>query len=162
MFRHLLSVFCRGAHFEHGRSKREIAGIINASPSTVSEYVARAKLAGLTSPLPADCNDAALEQLLSPPSEPSSVRRPAQAWLTVHDELRRKGVTLELLWQEHKAEQPGGYQRLQAGLWLWEKQNELLTGPTGVGKTWLAGALAHQACRMGRSAYYVRLPRLLD
>lgn len=54
------------------------------------------------------------------------------------------------------------YQRLLAGLWLQEKQNVLLTGPTGVGKTWLACALAHQACRMGRSAYYVRLPRMLD
>jgi IS30 family transposase len=32
-------------HFEHGRSKREIARIINVSPSTVSDYVARAKLA---------------------------------------------------------------------------------------------------------------------
>ncbi|WP_308410572.1 ATP-binding protein [Janthinobacterium sp. ROICE36] len=44
------------------------------------------------------------------------------------------------------------YQRLLAGLWLSEKQNVLLTGPTGIGKTWLACALAHQACRMDRSA----------
>lgn len=54
------------------------------------------------------------------------------------------------------------FQRLLAGQWLREKQNVLLTGPTGVGKTWLACTLAHQACRQGYSAYYVRLPRLLD
>ena len=53
-------------------------------------------------------------------------------------------------------------QRLLGGRWLAEQQNVLLTGPTGVGKTWLACALANQACRMGHSALYVRLPRLLD
>jgi len=42
-----------------------------------------------------------------------------------------------------------------------ERLNILLTGPTGVGKTWLACALTHQACREGFSALYLRLPRLL-
>ena len=97
-------------HFEQGRSKREIARIINVSPSTVSDYVARARLAGLSPPFPPGCDDAVLERLLFPPSEPSSVQRPAPAWPTVHKELRRKGVTLELLWQEYKCEQPEGFQ----------------------------------------------------
>jgi transposase len=97
-------------HFEHGRSKREIARIISASPTTVSDYLARAKVAGLGFPLPPELDDAALERRLFPPSEPSSVKRPTPSWAAVHNELRRKGVTLELLWQEYKAEQPDGLQ----------------------------------------------------
>lgn len=97
-------------HFEHDRSKREIARIIGASPTTVSDYLARAKLAGLRYPLPEGLDEGALERLLFPPSEPSSVQRPAPDWQRVHNELRRKGVTLELLWQEYKAEQADGFQ----------------------------------------------------
>ena len=54
------------------------------------------------------------------------------------------------------------FTRLITGQWLIEKHNVLLTGPTGCGKTWLGCTLAHQACRQGYSALYVRLPRLLD
>ena len=50
---------------------------------------------------------------------------------------------------------------LLGGRWLAEHLNCLITGPTGVGKTWVACALAQQACRLGYSARYVRLPRLL-
>jgi DNA replication protein DnaC len=45
--------------------------------------------------------------------------------------------------------------------WLKEHHNVLIIGPTGVGKTYLACALAHKACREGYSALYFRLPRLL-
>jgi DNA replication protein DnaC len=46
--------------------------------------------------------------------------------------------------------------------WLTEKQNLIVTGPTGTGKSFLACAFVERACRSGFSAYYVRAPRLLQ
>ena len=46
--------------------------------------------------------------------------------------------------------------------WVRERHNVLITGPTGIGKTWLACALGHQACREGWTVLYLRLPRLLQ
>jgi DNA replication protein DnaC len=51
---------------------------------------------------------------------------------------------------------------LAHGEWVERAHTILIVGPTGVGKTWLACALAQRACRMGRSALYARLPRLLE
>jgi DNA replication protein DnaC len=44
--------------------------------------------------------------------------------------------------------------------WISERNNLLLTGPTGAGKTYIACALAQKACRQGLTALYLRLPRL--
>jgi DNA replication protein DnaC len=46
--------------------------------------------------------------------------------------------------------------------WIKEHHNVIIIGPTGVGKTYLACALAHKACREGYGALYFRLPRLLQ
>lgn len=52
------------------------------------------------------------------------------------------------------------FKQLATGRWIEEHQNLLITGPCGVGKTWLACALGQKACRDGKSALYHRLPRL--
>jgi len=52
-------------------------------------------------------------------------------------------------------------ERLIQGQWLKDRRNLIVTGPTGVGKTFIASALAFEACRGRRSAKYFRTPRLL-
>jgi DNA replication protein DnaC len=52
--------------------------------------------------------------------------------------------------------------QLASGQWIKEANNLMIIGPTGVGKTYLACALAHKACQLDYSALYFRLPRLLQ
>jgi DNA replication protein DnaC len=52
------------------------------------------------------------------------------------------------------------FQHLTAGRWIAERRNVLVTGPCGIGKSWLSCALAHKACRDGYTVHYARVPRL--
>ena len=52
------------------------------------------------------------------------------------------------------------FQRLATGGWVEARQNLIIEGPTGVGKSWLACALGHRACRDNHSVLYQRIPRL--
>jgi DNA replication protein DnaC len=54
------------------------------------------------------------------------------------------------------------FAKLATGEWIGRRQDLLITGKTGTGKSWLACALGHKACRDDRSVLYYRVPRLLD
>ena len=97
-------------YFAAALSVRAIARSLGVSSSTVGDYLRRAEVAGLEWPLPDSVDDAGLERRLFPAPPPSGTSRPLPAWSEVHQELRRKGVTLSLLWQEYKETHPEGLQ----------------------------------------------------
>ena len=94
----------------NGLSMREIAASLGVGQSTLSDYLKRAARAGLVWPLPEALTDAALEAMLFQPMGGATRRVHAQPdWPTIHRELRRKDVTLALLWEEYRAAHPDGY-----------------------------------------------------
>lgn len=94
-----------------GLSDRQIAQSLRISRPTVAGYLRRVTAAGLSWPLPEDLGDEALERrLFATPATPPAFNRPLPDWALVHQELKRKGVTLVLLWQEYKATAPDGLQ----------------------------------------------------
>lgn len=93
-----------------GMSGRQIAASLSLGRATISDYFRRADLAKLEWPLPDDLTDAALEEMLFPSHCDVPKRQIAQPnWNYVHHELRRKGVTLALLWQEYREAHTQGY-----------------------------------------------------
>jgi transposase len=92
-----------------GMSKRQIAASLGVSATAAGECIRRARRAGLGWPLPEGLADEALEVRLYPPPTVAKDRRPQPDWTAVHRELRRPGVTLQLLWEEHRAVHHDGY-----------------------------------------------------
>jgi transposase len=89
---------------------RAIAQACGLGLGTVSTYLQRAATAGLTWPVPDDLDDAALEaRLFTRPTVPATRDRALPNWATLHQELKKPGVTLTLLWQEYRAQHPHGY-----------------------------------------------------
>jgi transposase len=95
--------------FGEGLSRRQVSASLGIPVTTVSDHVARAKLAGLSWPLPESLDDVALEHALFPPAAPSRTPRPRPDWSYIHTELRKKSVTLQLLWLEYREAHPDGY-----------------------------------------------------
>ena len=92
------------AHLSH----RQIADCLGISVGVVAKYVTAATAAGLAYPLPDNLNDAQLLRLLRRANSlavdavaPPPLRLDQPDWATIHTELKRKGVTRLLLWDEY-------------------------------------------------------------
>jgi transposase len=93
-----------------GLSTRQIAASLAVGRTTLQGYLDRARDADLAWPLPPEMSDTDLERLIFPRTARDLSNRATQPdWAHVHRELRRKGVTLSLLWEEYRADHPEGY-----------------------------------------------------
>ena len=89
-------------------SERQISFAVGLSRSTISDYLRRAAQARLNWPIPEAIEEAALERLLFPPRCDAPARA-LPGWRTMHNELKRRGVTLMLLCGEYRAVYGEGY-----------------------------------------------------
>ena len=97
---------------DQGLPHRAIAQACAMSAGTVSRYLQKTAERGFGWPLPAELDDTALEARLFPRAAPVYDRvRPDCAY--IHRELKRDGVTLQLLWEEYAQVHPNGYRHTQ-------------------------------------------------
>ena len=94
-----------------GVSGNEIARRVDVASSTVRLTLKRLASAGLSWPLPSDMTDRVLEgQLFTAAGKKQGHRRRGEPdWAAVHRELKRKHVTLQILWDEYIERHPDGY-----------------------------------------------------
>lgn len=101
---------------ECGLSYRQIASSLHISVGTVAKYVGAAKQAGLLWPIPEGWDETSLARVLAPatsPADPGATAFTSAAFVPVdfawmHGELKRKGVTRQLLWEEYCQANPQG------------------------------------------------------
>jgi DNA replication protein DnaC len=74
--------------------------------------------------------------------------------------LRHHAVVEDIDYRTPRGLDRGLFHKLAGGEWIDAHDNLILCGPTGVGKSWLACALGHMACRDNRSVLYQRVPKL--
>jgi transposase len=104
-----------------GMSRRLVGNATGIGKTVVGEYVRRAAVVGLSWPIPDEIDDAELERRLFPPAATASCAARADPdWSHIHAELKRRGVTLALLWQEYRAEHAQGY----AYSWFCERHSD--------------------------------------
>lgn len=97
-------------HHAEGLSNRAIAKSVGISAGTVSYYLSRARVAGISWPLVPDLNEEGLYELLFPTAvDTKQSQRPLPDMTWIYKELKRKGVTLLLLWYDYRSQHPNGY-----------------------------------------------------
>jgi transposase len=90
-----------------GLKYRQISQSTKVSMGSLKTLLSRAEELGLSWPLPDELDDVRLAQLFYPSSDSTVSSRHAQPdWATVHQELKRKGTTKQLLWEEYTAAHP--------------------------------------------------------
>ena len=92
-----------------GLTNRQIGRSLDISHNTAASYLRRAAAAGVDREAAEALDDVALMAALFPPAPPASTPRPLPDWAEIAHELKKKGVTLLLLWLEYKATHPDGY-----------------------------------------------------
>jgi transposase len=106
--------------FEARLSHERIAAATGVSKGAVSNYVQRAVQKSLGWPLPEDLDEAALERLLFPQVVQQEQYTHAD-YAYVHQELKRKGVTLQLLWEEYHTAQGERAYRYSQFCWHYQR-----------------------------------------
>lgn len=91
-----------------GASRRSIAKSLGLSRDVVADYLVRAAAARIAWPLPEEMDDAQLEQRLFPHQANNALCKPQPDWEVIHQEMKRKGATLQVLHTEFLAQQPTG------------------------------------------------------
>jgi hypothetical protein len=150
-----------------GHNGHQIAAMAGVSRYTVAEYLRRAGVLGITWPVPAELDDAALERKLFTPlfavGEPA---RPQPDWPRLHAELRRPGVTLLLVWEEYRAGQPDGpARRIPASAMMYFHSGILMHNCCGVDthapsrRARTGATTPSSSARSGRTRANTRTPR---
>ena len=86
----------------NGVSDRQIAKAVGLARSTVADCLGRARVAGISWPIPDATDDAELERRLFPAHTNATLSRPPPDWSHIHKELQRRSMTLQLVWEEYR------------------------------------------------------------